>query len=196
MSWTTPNDIPQLDEVRTIFIHDPEKYFSKEFPDTVASTTFIYDFIVKFTTSYGPVKFGDTKEGGLLSVRVPTSMDVPKGKIVNSQGGVSTKKEEEKMVWGKKAEWCSYSGNVEDSPVGIAILAHPQNPVAPTYWHVRNYGLMTANPFGKSHFVFPLLKGSFKMKANETTTWKYRLVVYDGQQEDARLPIHYHKFIK
>lgn len=196
VEWTTPTDVPQLAERRTILIHDPDQYFKSDFGSNAVSTTFVYDFTVEFTTKFGPIKFGDTKEGGLLSVRVPTALDVPKGKIENSRGGISTKKEEEKIVWGKKAEWCSYSGKVEDSPVGIAILAHPSNPIAPTYWHVRNYGLMTANPFGKSHFVFPLLKGHFRMKANTTTTWKYRLVIYDGTTVDAQLPKHYELFVK
>jgi hypothetical protein len=181
IDWTTPDDKPQLFEHRTIRIFSPDKFPS-------APSAFIYEFSVNFQAKYGPVKFGDTKEGGLLSVRVATPLDVPKGgKITNGAGKISSNKQEEKNVWGKRAMWCNYGGLLEGKPVGITIIDHPKNPVSPTYWHVRNYGLMTANPFGKSHFVFPLLKGTYRLPANRSCVWRYRLVVYDGQLE--QIPI-------
>ncbi len=173
--WTTPTDTPQLFETRNVEI------------SKLDDSTIIYDFRLDFDTKYGAVKFGDTKEGGLLSVRVATALDVPKGQIRNSRGGVCTKNSEERSVWGKRAEWCCYSGNIEGKNVGIAIIDHLNNPIYPTYWHVRSYGLMTANPFGKSHFVFPLLRGTWKMKENTKSTWKYRLVVFDGQVDPNKL---------
>jgi hypothetical protein len=32
------------------------------------------------------------------------------------------------------------------------MFDHPQNPRHPTWWHVRDYGLFAANPFGKHDF--------------------------------------------
>ena len=175
LDWTTATETPQLFETRTVEISQ------------IDADTFIFDVRLDFETKYGSVKFGDTKEGGLLSVRVATALDVPKGQILNSKGGRCTTKSEERNVWGKRAEWCSYSGSIDGKPVGIAIIDHPKNPIFPTYWHVRSYGLMTANPFGKSHFVFPLLRGTWKMKENIRSTWRYRLVVFDGQENPEKL---------
>ena len=36
--------------------------------------------------------------------------------------------------------------------MGIAILNHPASFRYPTYWHVRDYGLFAANPFGLHDF--------------------------------------------
>jgi hypothetical protein len=181
LDWTTTEGVPNLAETRTIKFYDPDSAVGK-----LITNGYIMDFKVEFQTKYGPVKFGDTKEGGLLSVRVPTPLDVPRGgKIRNALGKTSTNEKEEKQVWGKRAVWCEYSGQTEGKQIGITIIDSPFNPIAPTYWHVRNYGLMTANPFGKSHFVFPLLKGSMKVPANSTSVWNYRLVVFDGTIDEA-----------
>ena len=49
----------------------------------------ILDHCSEMSMKYGDVTFGDTKEGGLLSIRVPTSMDAKeKGRIENSEGMV------------------------------------------------------------------------------------------------------------
>lgn len=181
LDWTTPDGVPNLAEIRTIKIYDPESPVGK-----LVKNGYVMDFKVEFSTKYGPVKFGDTKEGGLLSVRVPTALDVPRGgRIRNGTGKISSNSKEEKLVWGKRAVWCEYSGKTDGKQIGITIIDSPSNPVAPTYWHVRNYGLMTANPFGKSHFVFPLLKGSMKVAANSKSVWNYRLVVFDGELNES-----------
>lgn len=194
VDWTTPQDKPNLAESRTIKFYDLDQYPIKN------AGAYVIDFTIKFQTKYGAVKFGDTKEGGLLSVRVATQLDVehqPKGgRIENARGGVCEDKTAERNVWGRQAEWCDYSGMLNEKPVGVAILSHPSNPVSPTYWHVRAYGLMTANPFGTSFFVSKLKKGTFKMKENSETTWRYRLVVHNGLTKDAQLPAHYADFIK
>jgi hypothetical protein len=194
IDWTDPSDRSNLAETRIIKIHDPDQYPVKN------ADAFVISFVIKFQTKYGAVKFGDTKEGGLLSVRVPTVMDVehqPKGgRIENAQGGVCENKNDERNVWGRKADWCDYSGLLNEKPAGVAILSHPSNPISPTYWHVRSYGLMTANPFGKSQFVSPLTRGTFKMKAQTESIWRYRLVVHDNLTKYAQLPAHYAAFIK
>ena len=68
IDWTTADEKPQLAETRTIQIYDPTTFTLP--PES--SPAFVYDFTVAFHAKYGPVKFGDTKEGGLLSVRVAT----------------------------------------------------------------------------------------------------------------------------
>lgn len=142
----------------------------------------LVDLRVVFTATKGPVEFGDTKEGGICSIRVATSMDAKKdGTIVNSYGGTN-----EAETWGKRASWCDYYGPVNDKTVGISIFDTPGNFRYPTYWHVRNYGLMTANPFGLSYFLGDKEQdGSHTIAAGEVFPFVYRLYFHAGTTEEA-----------
>jgi len=142
----------------------------------------IMDLNVRFTATEGPVRFGDTKEGGIASVRVATSMDGSgAGTIVNAYGGIG-----EKETWGKRAHWCDYYGPVKGKTVGIAIFDTPTNFRYPTYWHVRDYGLMTANPFGLSHFYGDEMRdGSHTIGEGESLCFAYRLFFHAGNTDGA-----------
>jgi hypothetical protein len=99
-----------------------------------------------FSASRSDVAFGDQEEMG-LAVRVATPLAVRSGqggRILDSEG-----RRNEKEIWGRRAAWCDYGGHVGDTFVGIAIMPHPDN-FRPCWWHVRDYGLMVANPFGRS----------------------------------------------
>lgn len=150
------------------------------------------DLAVTFTASDGPVRFGDTKEGGIVSVRVASSMDArANGVITNSYGG---RNEEE--TWGKRAHWCDYTGLVNGKTVGIAIFDTPGNLRYPTYWHVRNYGLMTANPFGVSHFrPGEGLNGSITLEAGKSLCFRYRILVHAGDAEKACVADRYLDYV-
>ena len=52
------------------------------------------------------------------------------GKIENSYGGIS-----ESETWGKRAQWCDYSGPIEGRIVGVSVFDHPESFRYPTYWH-------------------------------------------------------------
>jgi len=123
-------------------------------------------------------KFGDTKEGGILSIRVNEKMKVDNGgKIENSFGGVN-----EAETWGKRAAWCDYSGIVDGERVGITVFDHVDNFRYPTYWHVRNYGLMTANMFGASVFTnSPKNRGDYVLLKGEELKFKYRVLVHEDR---------------
>ena len=89
-----------------------------------------------------PVTLKDTKEAGLCSLRLPKPIsDNPT--LTNAAGQTG-----EKDTWGKPAAWCDISGQINAKPYGVAVLDHPSNPRHPTRWHVRAYGLLSANPFG------------------------------------------------
>lgn len=143
---------------------------------------------VEFTASEGDVRFGDTKEGGICSVRVAAPMEVDRGGCIqNSFGGVN-----EPETWGKRAQWCDYNGVMEGHRVGVAILDHPKNYRHPTYWHVRNYGLMTANPFGLSYFRAPEeVDGSYELPAGETVRFRYGIYVHAGDAEEGAVGRRY-----
>ena len=154
----------------------------------------IIDMTVTFFASDGDVFFGDTKEAGLVSVRVYPTMTVGApgtGKIENAYGGIN-----ENETWGKMAQWCDYSGFVDSNKVGIAVFDHPQNFRYPTYWHVRNYGLMTTNIFGTSTFENdPSRDGSWTLKAGEKLVLKSRVYVHIGDASDGKVGEKYHDFI-
>lgn len=151
----------------------------------------LMDFDIRLTANYGSVHFNDTKEGGILSARVATVLDVPRtGTITNSFGGVN-----EGETWGKAAHWCDYSGIVENQRVGIAICDHPHSFRYPTHWHVRDYGLMTANPFGYSYYTKGVKNGSHTMQNGETLEFHYRLILHSGDVHSARINDHYLGFV-
>lgn len=137
----------------------------------------LLDFQVRFHAHNGPVRFGDTKEGGLISLRLTASMNGDRGGLIeNAYGGLT-----ETECWGKPAPWVDYSGPVEGEVLGAAIFDHPDNLCYPTRWHVRDYGLFTANPFALHDYLGRTdVDGSMTLGAGETWTFRYRLYLHRG----------------
>ncbi len=101
-----------------------------------------------FRSDHAAFYFGDQEEMG-LGVRLATPIRVRSekgGRILDSQGRTN-----EKGTWGRQAAWCDYSGWLDDVFAGVTILTGPNN-VRSCRWHTRDYGFMTANPFGRSVF--------------------------------------------
>ena len=152
----------------------------------------LLDLDLSFIASVGDVHFGDTKEGGIISIRVHPSMNASDGgKMENAFGGIN-----EAETWGKRANWCDYSGVVDGTPVGIAVFDHIVNPRYPTYWHVRNYGLMGSNIFGGSSFERdPSKDGSYTLKQGEEMHFRFRVLIHAGDANVGKVAQKYHDFI-
>ena len=131
--------------------------------------------------------FGDTKEGGLFSIRVPTSMDAKvAGQIENSAGQVFENGQGEEVTWGQQAAWVDYSGPVANGEEwGHTVVDHRDNPRHPTYWHVRGYGLFTANPFGVHDFKGDEnIDESLTIPGGDQAVFRYRLIIHPGRSVD------------
>jgi len=158
----------------------------------VTDGTRIVDVQVRFLADTRDVTFGDTKEGGILSVRVPTVLRADRaGRMANVYGGIG-----EKECWGKRAHWCDYHGELEGEQVGVAVFDHTSNFRHPTYWHIRNYGLFAANPFGLSHYYRDKSRdGSHTIRKGETFEFRYRVYVHKGDTTAGRVAEAYHDYI-
>ena len=151
------------------------------------------DFEIILTASDGTVKFGDTKEGS-MGIRIPTVMDVDSqkgGHIVNSEGAT------DKEAWGKPASWVDYYGTVDKRPVGIAFMNHPSSFRYPTRWHVREYGLFAANPFGLKDFTGKSdADGSYTLANLDSITLRYRLLFHTGDATSAKIAEAFQRYAK
>lgn len=171
-----------------ILMVDKQNFRIYNLPEDAA----ILDLDLSFIASAGDVHFGDTKEGGIMSIRVHPSMNAADGgKIENAFGGIN-----EAETWGKRANWCDYSGIVDGTPVGIAVYDHITNPRYPTYWHVRNYGLMGSNIFGGGTFEGdPAKDGSYTLKTGEEMHFRFRVLIHAGDATVGKVAQKYHDFI-
>lgn len=154
----------------------------------------VLDYEVKLLATHGAVTLGDTEEG-TMAVRINEALRVMHGKnkdkragtghLVNSEGVRAT------PVWGKRAAWCDAHGPLADGRIiGIALFDHPQNASHPTWWHARDYGLLSANPFGRHDFE--KLKdrpdaGTRVIPAGGQLVLRYRLIFHRGDEKAARL---------
>jgi methane monooxygenase PmoA-like len=180
--WTSPGGSPILRETRRVTVYE------------AGEDRRLLDYELSLTPEEGEVHYGDTKEGGLLSVRVATSMDGNKGgRIQNSEGGVG-----EKECWGRPARWCDYSGPVQGRTVGIAVLDHPSNFRSPVRWHARDYGLMTTNCFGTSTFEGESggTRGEYRQKPEETLRFRYRVLIHHGGAEEGAVAETWNAFAR
>jgi hypothetical protein len=129
-----------------------------------------------------PSKFGDTKEG-TFAIRVAPQMEVPGGKHPPSPPRtgkmVSSEGKTDGQIWGTRAPWVTYSGDIEGEPLAITVFDHPTNPRHPTYWHARTYGLFAANIFGLHDFLNDKSQdGSLTLQPGQSLRFRYRVVIH------------------
>jgi hypothetical protein len=154
----------------------------------------IIDFDITLSAPDKPVVFGDTKEGA-FGVRVAQNMALTSklgGKIVNSEG------QTDGDAWGMPARWVDYHGPVDDDDdtvVGIAIFNHPTSFHFPTRWHVRDYGLFAANPFGLKEFPGGG-NGGCTLEAGKELPLHYRMILHKGDEKEAGLASAYEEYAK
>jgi methane monooxygenase PmoA-like len=159
----------------------------------------LFDFEITIRASNGDLTLGDTKEG-TLAIRLAETMRLkpnksnagkPTGHIINSEGV------RDDATWGKRAKWVDYYGPVNGKTVGVAIFDHPDNPRYPTWWHVRDYGLFAANPFGVHDFEKkPKGEGDLKIKAGESATFRYRFYIHRGDEKEGKVAERYEEYLK
>jgi len=141
-------------------------------------------------------KFGDTKEG-TFAIRLASALEEPgkksppepkrTGQLVTSDG-----RKGEKEVWGKRAPWVDYAGEIEGEKLGVAIFDHPSNPRHPAYWHARGYGLFAVNIFGVHDFENDKTKdGSLTLEPGQTLRLRYRVLIHTGDEKAAGIAALY-----
>ncbi len=149
----------------------------------------LIDLEQELIASEGEVTLGDNKDAG-LSIRVPHSMavDTKQGGTIRTSEGLV-----DKDAWGKRARWVDYSGPNPKEKMGVVMLNHPSSFRSPTTWHVRTYGLFTANPFGTLDETSP--NGPHTLKQGEKIVLKHRFVLYDGEISTAEIENLYQAFV-
>lgn len=146
------------------------------------------DFTITIFASHGDLVLGDTKEG-TMALRIAESMRLKQPKGVAGQGHIENSEGvKDGATWGKRAAWVDYTGPVDGKTVGVAILDHPANPRFPTWWHVRDYGLFAANPFGVHDFEKKDKgTGNLTIPAGKSATFRYRFIFHPGDTTSAHL---------
>jgi hypothetical protein len=158
----------------------------------------VIDWQITLRASHGDVVFGDSDHGG-LALRMHQNLNLAArsgekvtatGRALNSEGvtadasaGISGG-----PVWGKRARWIDYWGNVNGHTVGFAMFDHPSNLRHPTHWMARGYGYCAACPFGLHSFDgSPQGTGDVMIKSGESVTFRYRLVFHEGSPTEANI---------
>jgi hypothetical protein len=181
--WQTADGVKVLDEKRTISLYlvDGERLLVVE-SDLWADVC--------------PITFGDTKEGSFgVRVRTEITEEKGKGKITNADG--KTGEKGPNGCWGRISAWCDYSGPLDGKEAGIALMADPNNPY-PSCWHVRGYGLMAANPFGRGKSGFPDVKGKtdlVKLAKGDHLKLRYGILLHDGDVKEGKTAECYKEFV-
>jgi hypothetical protein len=174
LTWVRPDGAPQLEERRTLrLLHGHA-----------------LDVEIRLRADHGPVAFGDDKDAAMLAVRVAPTMQGDRGGKIVLAGG----RRGEAACWGAASAWADYAGPAPGGGVaGVAVFDHPGNPRHPTRWHVRDYGLMCANPFGSRCFG-EAADGTLRIAAGDELRFRFRVLAHLGDAESAGIDAAYADF--
>ena len=155
------------------------------------------DFSITIFASHGELTLGDTKEG-TMAIRLPESMRLKQPKGVPGAGHIKNSEGvQDDATWGKRAAWVDYTGPVAGQTWGVALFDRPGNPRYPTWWHVRDYGLFAANPFGVHDFEKKEKgTGNLVIPAGQIATFHYRFYFHPGTTTEGNLPAEFEKWVK
>ncbi len=158
------------------------------FTMTVRPAGYLLIWDATFAATEQDIVFGDQEEMG-LGVRVASPITEKSGGLITSSDGAKTAE----GTWGRAHDWCDYSGIVGDRQVGIALMPDPANFRA-SWFHNRNYGLMTANAFGRK----AMKQGDesrVEIKRGRKLTLRYGLLLHAEPSQDIDLAAAYRDFL-
>jgi hypothetical protein len=176
MDWKDPDGKTLLVETRAM------KFYSDPKLRTI-------DFHIILTAAQ-EVTFGDTKEGA-FAIRLADNFTAKKGLIITNAEGLTGMK----SVWGKRSDWVDYSTDVDGEKLGVAMFSNPQNPRHPTYWHARDYGLFSLNPFGRNGFDPKAEVSNWKLPKGEKLLFQWRVVIHPGDAETGQVADLYKAYV-
>ncbi|HUT31755.1 MAG TPA: PmoA family protein [Sedimentisphaerales bacterium] len=181
-----------------------------------SESEYAIDFSLDLTAKADKVVFEDTEEG-VFAIRVadclrekgpkeflqpgqpaPEESIKGTGVYMSSNGDVTAKE-----AWGKRARWMVLQGVKDGKVVGVAVFNHPASINYPTYWHVRNYGLFSANPLGQGDFQRqskykknPVIPLNLTLKQGEKAHFRFLVVAYEGVKTKEDLEKQFSEFAK
>jgi hypothetical protein len=174
------------------------------------------DFSIDLTARQTEVVFEDIEEG-VFAIRVADCLREGDSKTMLKQGQPlpeesiagtgryfsSNGDETAKNVWGKRARWVALQGVRKGKVVGVAVLNHPAGINYPTYWHVRNYGLFSANPLGQGDFQRqsrykknPVIPLRLTLKQGQKAHFRFLVIVYEGIRTNQQMEERFREFVK
>jgi hypothetical protein len=186
------------------------------FSADVNKNEYAIDFRIDLTAQDTKVVFDDIEEG-MFAIRVTDCLrerdleampkpgqPLPEESIAGTGRYFSSNGDETaKNIWGKRARWVALQGVKQAKVVGVAILNHPESINYPTYWHVRSYGLFSANPLGQGDFQRqskykknPVLPLRLTLKQDETAHFRFLLIVYEGMRTHEQMETRFKEFVK
>jgi len=176
------------------------------------------DFSMDLTAKDAKVVFDDIEEGmfairvsdylrqGRAKLSLESDQPLPKESIAGTGMYFSSNGDETaKNIWGKRTRWVALQGIRQKKVVGVAILNHPASINYPTYWHVRDYGLFSANPLGQGDFqrqrprkyrknkVIPL---RLMLEPGETAHFRFLVIIYEGIRTNLQMEKRFREFVK
>jgi hypothetical protein len=199
------------------WVNFEDKIIVKEktnFVFTATNGVRIIDRATTLSAGNKAVSFKDNKEG-LIGMRVARELELPSKQPVVLTDSHGNKTEVPALdnknvtgnylssegvtgadVWGKRGRWVALSGTIQNKDVTVVIFDNPKNVGFPTYWHARDYGLFAANPLGQSIFSEGKETLNYKLDANKSITFKYRILILDGKADKDAIEKEYQSFIK
>ena len=152
------------------------------------------------------VRLSDYLREGKRSVSLHEGRTPPREDVLGTGRYFSSNGDETaRNVWGKRARWVAVQGVRGGKVVGMAVLNHPASVNYPTYWHVRDYGLMSANPLGQGDFqrqrpkqfrknkVVPL---RLTLEPGETVHFRFLVIVYEGVRTQEQIEGRFREYVR
>lgn len=152
------------------------------------------DVTLRLIADAGDIRIGDAEEAGWAIRTIPTLRlrgQVAKGHIRTSEG------DEDGEAIGKRAAWVDcYGSDRAGNPVGIAIFDHPENLHYPTWWLVKDYGLIAANPFARGSVEEggSERRGETVIRNGESLNFRYRTIFHQGNPDTAGMAAAFEAF--
>jgi hypothetical protein len=187
--WKTRDGRAMLDEERLIELYNLDKGRLLIITSTLKSAGL-------------PVTLGDTS-AGFLGVRVHEQIghDARKKTTRGSKSQITNSAGEsgESACWGKRADWCDYSGIVDGHTVGVAVFDDPANKPR-ACWQVRDSGLLAANPFGRGIKAgYPVFASQpeplVRLTIGQSLTLRYAIYIHAGDVKSGEVADSYRKFL-
>jgi hypothetical protein len=202
-----------LEAESTWIAHDGSNLLNENtlYSFTLNHSDVIIDRVSTLTALADTVLFRDVKDG-FIGMRVARELELPskqEDKFVDVHGNVTTVAQMNNEgvtgmyisrdslsgddVWGTRSPWVCLNGIKDGKKVSIVIFDHRKNVGYPTYWHARGYGLFAANPLGQAVFSNEMQTLNYRLKKDESLTFRYRILIHEGEHYPGKKLDEIHK---